>query len=149
MPMLNKGSLITSDDSAELLDNLPFLLTPIRELFAKTEQGLSEMLQDIAVLDSRFQHDMIRGNDWTRLLLGGFSFRKGLSQNDLVRFAASATENDMVHFNRLCSTGFRTMPGNCLGSIDERLLIFSDDVRACITADADLVKSTAEPTMVR
>jgi len=59
MPMLNKGSLITFDDSAELLNGLLFLLNPIRELFAETEQGLSEMLQDIAGLDSRFKHDMV------------------------------------------------------------------------------------------
>jgi hypothetical protein len=59
MPMLNKGSLITPDDSAELLNGLLFLLNPIRELFAETEQDLSEILQDIAGLDSQFKHDMV------------------------------------------------------------------------------------------
>jgi hypothetical protein len=107
------------------------------------------MLQDIAVLDSRFQYDMVRGNDWTRPLLDGFSFGKGLGQNDLVGFAASTAENGMVHFNRLCSTGLWAILSSHLDPIDERLLKFIDDVRACVTADADLVKPIAEPIMVR
>lgn len=139
--------LISSEDSAELLDCLHFLLNPIRELFAK-EQGLTEMLQHIAVLDSRFQHDTVQEVDWTRPLSTDFSLRRGLSRKDLAGFAASITENDAAHFSHLCGKDFQRIASGRLDPIDDRLLKFGDDIRACVTADVDLVESIAELTMV-
>jgi hypothetical protein len=147
-PVLNVDSLILRNDSIELLESLTFLIGPIRRLFGRQEEDLTEMLQDLAVLDSRFRHDMVIEVDWTRPLSTDFSFRRGLGQKDLAVFAASITEEDSAHFDRLCGTDFRTLSSGRLDPIDERLLSFSDDVRACATADADLVGPIAEVIMV-
>lgn len=142
-------STILRNESAELLNALTFLINPIRVLFARKDQGLTEMLQDLAVLDSRFQYDMVKEVDWTRPLSTDFSFRRGLDQTDLAAFATSITEEDKVHFDRLCGSDFWPFASVGLYSIDERLLKLSDDVRACATADTDLLGPIAEVIMVR
>lgn len=63
-------------------------------------------------------------------------------------FALSITENDSTHFNRLCDSDFFKLPCGRVGPTDERLLMLGDDIRAYVTADADLVKSIAELIMV-
>jgi hypothetical protein len=142
-------SIILRNESAELLNALTFLINPIRVVFARKDQGLTEMLQDLAVLDSRFQHDMIREADWTRPLSTDFSFRRGLGQTDLAAFATSITEEDKVHFDRLWGADFWPLASGGLYSIDERLLKLSDDVRACAIADTDLLEPITEVIVVR
>jgi hypothetical protein len=148
-PVLTDDLIMLRDDWVELLKALPFLVNPIRELFARKDEGFTEMLQDLAVLDSRFQHDMVEEADWTRPLSTDFSFRKGLDQKDLAEFAASITESYNAYFDQIYGTDFRTIRSGRLDPIDERLLQLSDDVRACATADADLVGPIAEVIMVR
>jgi hypothetical protein len=142
-------SNILRNESAELLNALTFLINPIRVLFVRKDQGLTEMLQDLAVLNSRFQHDMVKEVDWTRPLSTDFSFRRGLGQTDLAAFASSITGEDKVHFDRLCGADFWPLASGDLYSIDERLLKLSDDVRACATADTDLLGPIAKVIMVR
>lgn len=148
-PVPPDDSIILRDNSTELLKALAFLVNPIRELFARKDESLTEMLQDLAILDSRFQHHMVEEADWTRPLSTDFSFRRGLGQKDLAEFAASITEKDNAYFDRLCGTDFRTISSGRLDPIDERLLKLSDDVRTCAMADADLVGPIAEVIMVR
>jgi hypothetical protein len=142
-------SIILHNESDELLNALTFLINPIRVLFLRKDQGLTEMLQDLAVLDSRFQHDMVKEVDWTRSLSTDFSFRRGLGQTDLAALATSITEEDKIHFDRLCGADFWPLASGGLYSVDERLLKLSDDVRACATADTDLIGPIAEVILVR
>jgi len=148
-PVLLDDSIILRNNSAELLKALVFLINPIRVLFARRHEDLTEMLQDLAVLDSRFQHDIIEEANWIRPLSTDFSFRRGLGQKDLAKFAASITEKDSACFDQLCGSDFRMISSGRLDPIDERLLQLGDDVRACATADADLVEPIAEVIMVR
>lgn len=148
-PNSENSAPILPRDRTELCKASAFLFDPIREVFTKKDHCLTQLPVELAVLRSCFQRQMIHKEDWTRPLSTDFSFRRGLSSQDLAKFAASIMEKDSTHFDEQCCTDFRTRRNGRPGPASERLLRLSEDIIACATADAELVEPICNVLIVR